>query len=181
MSWPAGTVDFILAFRPHSDLLARMSTVSAGRNSRLCSSISASFRFTRQNVYSIGQAGLLDGRFARPASKPAGEQTSQNISFFVYTSAYILHPTVHLATLSSGHSYPGALHLPSRTGSPRKLHPKIKSQAQITFYGIEIIKWNWYEKRSNTLCDHEFLVKLINWPLYKAMYINVWAGNRAYV
>ena len=47
--------------------------------SRLCSSISASFRFTRQNVYCIGQADLLDGQFARPASKPAGKQTGQNI------------------------------------------------------------------------------------------------------
>ena len=79
MSCPAGSLDFVLAFRPHSDLFARMSILSAGRNSRLCSSISASFRFTRQNVYCIGQADLLDGRFARPASKPAGEQTGQNI------------------------------------------------------------------------------------------------------
>ena len=78
MSRPAGTVDFVLAFRPHSDLLARKSTVSAGRNIRLCSSISASFRFTRQNDYWIGQADLLDGRFTRPASKPAVEQTGQN-------------------------------------------------------------------------------------------------------
>ena len=79
MSRPAGTVEFVLAFRPHSDLLAGLSTVSAGRYSRLCSSISASFRFTRQNVHCIGQADLLDGRFTRPASKPAGEQTDQNI------------------------------------------------------------------------------------------------------
>ena len=55
-----------------------MSSRSASRNSRLCSSISASFRFTRQNLYSIGQAGLLDGRFAKLASKSAGEQTGQN-------------------------------------------------------------------------------------------------------
>ena len=60
LSWWAGTADFVLAFRPHSDLLARMSTVSAGRNSRFCSIISASFPFTRQNVYCN-----RPGRFAR--------------------------------------------------------------------------------------------------------------------
>ena len=52
---PVDSVDFVLAFRPHSDLLAK-------------------------NVYCIGQAGLLNVRFARLASKPAGEHTGQNTS-----------------------------------------------------------------------------------------------------
>ena len=38
---------------------------SAGRITGLHSSISASFRFTRQSIYCIGQAGLRVGRFAR--------------------------------------------------------------------------------------------------------------------
>ena len=53
---------------------------SAGRITGLHSSISVSFRFTRQSIHCIGQAGLRVGRFARPASKPAGEQTGQNIA-----------------------------------------------------------------------------------------------------
>ena len=52
---------------------ADLSSRSAGRFSRLVPSISASFRFTRQNAYCIGQADLLDGRFTRLASKQAGE------------------------------------------------------------------------------------------------------------
>ena len=44
---PADSVDCVLVFRPHSDLLAKMS------------------------VYCTGQADFLDGRFARLASKPA--------------------------------------------------------------------------------------------------------------
>ena len=48
---PAETVDFVLAFWPHSDLLAKMPTVSA-----------------RPVYYST--AGLLDRRVNRPASKP---------------------------------------------------------------------------------------------------------------
>ncbi len=47
---PAEIVDFVLAFRPHSDLLAKISTVSA------------------RPVYST--AGLLTWRVNRPASKP---------------------------------------------------------------------------------------------------------------
>lgn len=58
-----------------------MSTVSAGQNSRLCFSILASFRFNCQNIYYIGQTNLLNGCYARPASKPVGKQTGQNIYF----------------------------------------------------------------------------------------------------
>ena len=50
---------------------------STGRITGLHSSVSASFRFTRQSIQCIGQAGLR----RRLASKPAGEQTSQNICF----------------------------------------------------------------------------------------------------
>ena len=77
------------------NLLARMSTVSAGRNSRLCPSISASFRFTRQSVYCIGQADLLDGRFARPAIKPAREQTGQNSNIHTCSYSYYLIQQFH--------------------------------------------------------------------------------------
>ena len=52
---------------------------SAGRITGLHSSVSASFRFTRQSIHCIGQAGLRVGRFACLASKPAGEQTGQNM------------------------------------------------------------------------------------------------------
>ena len=52
----------------------------AGSSIDFCSSISASCRFIHQNVFCIGQADLLDGRFARLASKPAGEQTGQDSS-----------------------------------------------------------------------------------------------------
>ncbi len=53
---------------------------SAGQITGLHSSISASFRFTRQSIHCIGQAALRVGQFARLTSKPAGEQTGQNIS-----------------------------------------------------------------------------------------------------
>ncbi len=52
---PAESLEFILAFRPHSDLLAGASTVSARPVCRV-------------------------GRFARLTSESAGEQTGQNIS-----------------------------------------------------------------------------------------------------
>lgn len=51
------------------------------RSRRLCSSISISFRFIRQNIFCIGQAGSLESRFARPVSAPAGEQTGQTQDF----------------------------------------------------------------------------------------------------
>ena len=56
-----------------------MASTSAGRITGLRDSISASFRFTRQKIQCIGQAGLRAGRLARPASKPADAQTGQNI------------------------------------------------------------------------------------------------------
>ena len=43
---------------------------SAGRITGLHSSVSASFRFTRQSIHCIGQAGLLAWRVNRPGSKP---------------------------------------------------------------------------------------------------------------
>ena len=49
-NWPADSLEFMLAFRPHSDLLAGASTVSARP---VCAS-----------------AGLLAWRVNRPASKP---------------------------------------------------------------------------------------------------------------
>ena len=54
---PAETVDFILAYRPHSDLLAKISNVSA------------------RPVQST--AGLLDRRVNRPASKTARTYVSE--------------------------------------------------------------------------------------------------------
>ena len=75
------------------------------------------------------------------------------------TNLRILHPTVNLATY----------HAATQPEAPRKLYPKIKNQAQITFYGIKIIKCDWYENYSDTLCDHGFLVSLMNWPLCRAM------------
>ena len=51
----------------------------AGRITGLHSSVSASFRFTRQSIHCIGQPGLRVGRFARLASKPADKQTGQNM------------------------------------------------------------------------------------------------------
>ena len=56
------------------DRNAVLSSRSVGRFSKLYSSIWAPFRTTRQNVYRIGQADLMDGRFVRLASKLAGEQ-----------------------------------------------------------------------------------------------------------
>ena len=56
---PAESADFVLAFRPHSDLLAKMSTVSV----RL--------------IYST--AGLLDYRVNRPASKPVRTYRRSNV------------------------------------------------------------------------------------------------------
>ncbi len=67
----------------------------------------------------------------------------------------ILHPTINLAT------YHPAPHL-TRALTPRKLHPKIEPQAQITFYGNKIIRYNWYENYSDTICDYKFRVSLIN-------------------
>ena len=54
----------------HIIAMFSLSTKSAGRIARFCCSISASFRFTCQNSYCVGQDGLLDGRFDRLASKP---------------------------------------------------------------------------------------------------------------
>ena len=62
---------------------------------------------------------------------------------YITTCAYS-HPTANLATYHP--AIPPTLSEPE----PRKLHPKIKSQAQITFYGIKIIKCNGYENYSDT-------------------------------
>ena len=63
---------------------------SAGRFTGLHSSVLAPFWFTRQSVQCIGQAGLSVGRFARLASKPAGEQIGQNIDKVKKTSGSLM-------------------------------------------------------------------------------------------
>ena len=52
------------------------------------------------------------------------------VSLFVYTGAYILHPTVHLITLSSGHRYPA---LPIYGRKPPETLPQDKISSTNNF------------------------------------------------
>ena len=63
-NWPADSLEFMLAFRPHSDLLAGASTVSARP---VCAS-----------------AGLLAWRVNRPASKPVRTYSYLSFKFYSY-------------------------------------------------------------------------------------------------
>ena len=64
---PAESVDFVLAFRPHSDLLAKMSTISA------------------RPIYST--AGLLDWRVNRPAANRSEHRHIME-AFFVMVNCF---------------------------------------------------------------------------------------------
>ncbi len=45
-------------------------------------------------------------------------------------------------------------------GTPPEHHPKVKTQAHITFDATEIIKCIWYGNYSKKLSDHEILIGL---------------------
>ena len=68
------------------------------------------------------------------------------------TSRLLLLITVTLATFPH----------PISAGKPPELHPKIKTQAHITFYCIKIINYTWYEIYSEKLRDHNYLIGLTN-------------------
>ena len=82
---PAESVDFVLAFRPHSDLLAKMATVSA------------------RPIYST--AGLLDWRVNRPASKPVRTYTSSVNRSMTRILEYLPMP-LHLPSGSFNSGFP---------------------------------------------------------------------------
>ena len=80
-------------------------------------------------------------------------QKALNIHHFCSKTGQVCRKKIaDIQTLFSRSHWPPS-RIPISAQSLPKLHPKINTQAPITFHWTEIIKCNWYEKHSEKLCD----------------------------